>query len=327
MSGRWQWDFEAPGKPHAAPAAPPPKPPPAAAPRPPAQPPPRNRYLVRRGAALLVLAGVIALIVGLATSSSPQHASKAAATRAEIARLRQARAHVPASPENDLGGAVSAVLAYTPFVREGGASGHDVALTFDDGPGPYTPAVLSVLERYDVHATFFAIGKMERYFSASTVREIEDGDEIGDHTETHPMLAQLSAHDQREEIFEQMIRVETLGARRPTLFRPPYGSFDATTFAQLKRLHLLMVLWSVDTSDYQQPGVPAIVASALQGAHPGAIILMHDGGGVRTQTIEALPIIIRELRARGYHLVTVPQLLADDPPPHGLPAPTSLAGD
>ncbi len=121
--------------------------------------------------------------------------------------------------------------------------------------------------------------------------------------------------------------MELQGAPRPDLFRPPYGSFNATTMAQLQRLHMLMVLWSVDTDDYEQPGVAAIVHTALAGAHPGAIILMHDAGGTRTETVEALPIIIRELRARGLKPVTVPQLLADDPPAAGQPLPSSLAGD
>ncbi len=140
-------------------------------------------------------------------------------------------------------------------------------------------------------------------------------------------LAQLSAHDQFEQLFEQAARVELQGAARPDLFRPPYGSFDATTMNQLHRLKMLMVLWSVDTDDYEQPGVATIVQRALEGAHPGAIILMHDAGGTRTETVEALPIIIRELRAKGLKPVTVPQLLADDPPVPGQPLPTSLAGD
>ena len=184
-----------------------------------------------------------------------------------------------------------------------------------------------MLEQYHVKATFFAIGKMLRYFGAATVREIEDGDVIGDHTESHPMLAHLSAHDQREELFEQIARIELLGGHRPVLFRPPYGSFNATTLRLLASLHLLMVLWSVDTEDYLQPGVPEIVERALSGARPGAILLMHDAGGVRTQTIEALPLIIKGLRARGYRLVTVPRLLMDDPPPAGQPLPPNLSGD
>ena len=168
---------------------------------------------------------------------------------------------------------------------------------------------------------------MLRYFSASAAKEIQDGDVIGDHTETHPMMALLSAHEQHEELFEQIARVELLGGKRPDLFRPPYGSFNATTMHELRALHLLMVLWSVDTGDYLQPGVPAIVERALAGAHPGAIILMHDAGGTRTETVAALPAIIRGIRARGLHLVTVPQLLIDDPPPAGQPLPPNLSGD
>jgi peptidoglycan/xylan/chitin deacetylase (PgdA/CDA1 family) len=266
---------------------------------------------------LLLLALVIAL-------SGSHHRTPPPGARAHAG----ARAPTPptssAASENQ---AVAATLAYTPFVREGSRSVPDVALTFDDGPGPYTPQVLSVLERAHVRATFFAIGKMERYFSAATVRELQDGDVVGDHTETHPMLAKLSPREQHEQLFEQIVRIELLDGPRPTVFRPPYGSFNATTMRELRALKLLMVLWSADTGDYQQPGVPVIVARALAGAHAGAIILMHDGGGDRTQTIAALPEIIHGLRARGYHLVTVPQLLRDDPPPSGLPLPPNLSGD
>ena len=231
------------------------------------------------------------LIVALALSGSGgRHRAPPAPAPA---RVRRTPAQPAPPPENADQAAVSAVLAYTPFVATGSSRARDVALTFDDGPGPYTPQVLSVLERLHVHATFFVIGKMLQYFSASAVREIHDGDVIGDHTETHPMMASLSAHEQREELLEQIIRVEALGGSRPDLFRPPYGSFNATTLHELHALHLLMVLWTVDTGDYLQPGVPAIVQRALAGARPGAIILLHDAGGTRTQTIAALPAIIR----------------------------------
>jgi peptidoglycan-N-acetylglucosamine deacetylase len=328
MAPRWSWDFEDEPK--------------REAPRPSAKPQPdvtqqpklgankgagirqaqvrRRRFTAAAGALVLV----VILIVAVAAGS---HGSGKPATRQPHFKPHVVAKKPVTDSESDELAAVRSVLAYTPFVKEGSTKARDVALTFDDGPGPYTPQVLSVLERYHVKATFFVIGKMLQYFSASTVREIEDGDVIGDHTETHPMMAHLSAHDQYEELFEQIARVELLGGHRPVLFRPPYGSFNATTLRELKKLHLLMTLWSVDTDDYEQPGVSVIVERALEGIHAGEIILMHDAGGVRTQTIEALPLIIKALRAKGYDLVTVPKLLLDDPPPAGQPIPPSLAGD
>ena len=280
MSPRWNWDFEDEQRTSRRPKLP-------LTPAPPPDPGSARDTRIRRrrlGAAIAVAVAVIAIALAIALSGSrPRGAASSASTH----RL----ATVPATPTpdtlEDQDKAVSSVLAYTPFVREGGASGRDVALTFDDGPGPYTPAVLNVLEHEHAHATFFAIGRMERYFSAASVREINDGDVIGDHTENHPMLAKLSAHEQYEELFEQIARIELLGGPRPRLFRPPYGSFNATTFHELAQLHLLMVLWSVDTNDYQQPGVTAIVQSVIAGAKPGAIFLMHDGGGDRSETIAA----------------------------------------
>jgi peptidoglycan-N-acetylglucosamine deacetylase len=219
------------------------------------------------------------------------------------------------------------VLSYTPAITAGGSRGDEVALTFDDGPGPYTQQLVRTLDALHTQATFFAIGSQERYFSVGTLAQLHAGDAVGDHTETHPMMAHLSAHEQHEQIFEQILRIQLLGGPTPRLFRPPYGSFDSTTFRELRALHLLMVLWSDDTSDYARPGVAVIVQRALAGAHPGAIILMHDGGGDRSQTIAALPAIVRGLRRRGLQPVTVPRLLLDDPPPRGLPLPKNLTGD
>jgi peptidoglycan/xylan/chitin deacetylase (PgdA/CDA1 family) len=330
MTRRWSWDFDEHrrgGKTSSSPSALPSPPNPHANPR-------RAHIRRRRGAAAVALIGAVALVVGLlggshrdgaASGAGMRHRAHAALTPTR--RANAARGHTAGERENDQNAAVSAVLAYTPFVKEGGDRGRDIALTFDDGPGPYTPGVLSVLERFHVHATFFEIGEMLRWFSASTVRELRDGDVVGDHTETHPYMALLSARAQHEELFEQIVRIELAGGPRPVLFRPPYGSYDATTMRELRKLHLLMVLWSDDTEDYLQPGVSVIVQRALAGAHPGAIILMHDAGGTRTQTIEALPSIIRGLRDRGYRLVTVPQLLKDDPPPPGRTLPSSLSGD
>jgi peptidoglycan/xylan/chitin deacetylase (PgdA/CDA1 family) len=283
-----------------------------------------RRRRAAAGVALIVL--VVLLIAAIGSHKGSSHAQVSSIKRPVStpppSATERAAAAVKAEEK-----AVNSVLAYTPFVRSGGSSGNEVALTFDDGPGPYTQQLVATLDRLHVRATFFAIGDQEQYFSAGTMAEVNSGDAIGDHTETHPMMASLSAHDQYEELFEQMAHIELVGGHRPRLFRPPYGSFNATTFRELHHLHLLMVLWSIDTADYTLPGTGAIVQSALSGAKPGAIILMHDGGGNRSETIAALPAIVKGLRKRGLHPVTVPRLLQDDPPPHGLALPTSLAGD
>lgn len=319
MSGGWNWNFED-ERPVQRPPAPD-EPGTASSPD----------FRVRRrrvGAAVVALLLLLAALLTALTGSGAQHASSAPMGRAGAHGERAAGAgRAGAASQDAQRDAVASVLAYTPFVKEGGDRGRDVALTFDDGPGPYTPAVLSVLERQHVQATFFEIGAMVRYFGASTERELRDGDVVGDHTETHPEMALLTAHEQHEQLFEQIARVELLGGPRPDLFRPPYGSYDATTMRELRALHLLMVLWSVDTGDYLQPGVSVIVKRVLAGARPGAIILLHDAGGNRSQTAAALPAIIEGLSARHFNLVTIPQLLADDPPPAGQPLPPNLSGD
>ncbi|HXB64808.1 MAG TPA: polysaccharide deacetylase family protein [Solirubrobacteraceae bacterium] len=275
---------------------------------------------------------LLMVVVALAAVALAPHSR--AGTRRHGAARRTRAAAGPLTPAERAAGerhaeeaAVERVLSYTPAVTEGGHHGHQLALTFDDGPGPYTLKLVHELSHLHVHATFFAIGEEERWFSAGTLAELRAGDVVGDHTETHPMLASLSARAQHEELFEQMVHIEALGGPAPQLFRPPYGSFDATTFKQLRALHLLMVLWSDDTSDYTLPGTATIVQRALAGAHPGAIILMHDAGGNRAETVAALPAIVAGLRRKGLEPVTIPRLLLDDPPPRGLPVPTSLAGD
>ena len=129
-----------------------------------------------------------------------------------------------------------------------------------------------------------------------------------------------------DQITDAAHAIRRAGAPAPVLFRPPYGSFNRETLSLLHAQRLLMVLWGVDTSDYTRPGPAKIIFTALSGAAPGAIILMHDGGGDRSQTVAALPRIITRLRQRGFHLVTVSQLVGDDPPPRGQPAPQSLSG-
>jgi peptidoglycan/xylan/chitin deacetylase (PgdA/CDA1 family) len=298
-----------------------------ARPQPPQSRPHEHVYRRRRAAAAIVALALLALLIAaLSSHGGSAHSATTAAAHAKgvVKRTPIEEQALTAAAE---GKALDHVLAYTPAIREGGRQGNEVALTFDDGPGPYTQQLVSELNKLGVRATFFAIGGQVRYFSPGTQLELRSGDVVGDHTESHPMMASLSAHDQYEELFEQIARIELLGGPRPRLFRPPYGSFNATTFRLAHKLRLLMVLWSADTEDYTLPGVPAIVQNALAGAHPGAIILMHDGGGDRSETIAALPAIVAGLRKKGLRPVTIPRLMLDDPPPPGQPLPTSLAGD
>lgn len=254
--------------------------------------------LVTRGAApettVHPKAGVSALIREL---SGGGHGSPA---------VRQTRA------EN---AAINRTLAYTPWVRIAGSQHREIALTFDDGPGPYTPQILAILRREHVPATFFEVGILERWFHASTTAIATEGDAIGDHTEVHAPMSRLSRSAQQAQLLEQAGAIERYGASFPRLFRPPYGLWNSTTLSLLRRYRMLMVLWTVDTNDYRRPGVPAIVDAAVDGARPGAIILLHDAGGDRSETVAALPRIIAALRKRHYKLVTVPRLLLDNPAP------------
>jgi peptidoglycan-N-acetylglucosamine deacetylase len=277
----------------------------------------------RRRRAFATLALVAILLLGVVALSTGGHST----VRHQVAggrpgyfdRLRALAGNGPRSfagieraQEN---GAIDRTLAYTPYVRIAGGQHREIALTFDDGPGPYTPEVLSILRRRNAPATFFEVGVLERYFHASTAQIVADGYTIGDHTESHAPMSRLSAAEQQSQLLRQTALIGQYGASFPRLFRPPYGLWNSTTLALLHQYRMLMVLWTVDTSDYRRPGIQAIVDSVVSGARPGAIILMHDGGGDRAQTAAALPRIIATLRARGYRFVTVPKLLLDNPAP------------
>jgi peptidoglycan/xylan/chitin deacetylase (PgdA/CDA1 family) len=276
----------------------------------------------RRLFAMLALPALVALIIGIAVGAggggSSPHGSRVARRGffgAILALAGNGTGSLAADVQADQNAAISKTLGYTPYVRIAGSQHREIALTFDDGPGPYTPAVLAVLERMHVPATFFEVGVEEQYFHASTTQIVADGDVIGDHTELHEPMSHLSARDQAAELLQETSAIGAYGAPFPRLFRPPYGVWNEKTLALLKRYRMLMVLWTVDTNDYREPGVQAIVNSAVRGAEPGAIILMHDAGGNRSETVAALPTIIRDLRREGYKLVTVPQLLLDNPAP------------
>ncbi len=283
-----------------------------------------DRYARRRlraGAVVLALgAAVIALIAGPG-GGGRRTAAPAAGVPGPAPRL--AGAHPPAEAA---AAAVDRTLARTGYLVTGSPRRREIALTFDDGPGPATLAVLAVLRRARAPATFFEIGRAASIYPGIERRVLAAGLPIGDHTETHPLLTTLSSAGQQAEIVGGARAIQRQGAPYPRLFRPPYGGFNAATPPLLQADRMLMVLWTVDSKDFTRPGVKRIVYTAVSGARPGAVILFHDGGGDRRQTVAALPRIITLLRRRHYQLVTVPRLLIDDPPPAGQRPPRSLAG-
>jgi peptidoglycan/xylan/chitin deacetylase (PgdA/CDA1 family) len=222
--------------------------------------------------------------------------------------------------------AINHVLSYTPFIREGRPRKREVALTFDDGPGPYTPQIMKILRHHNVKATFFEVGLMLTSFNRTTTEQVHHGYVVGDHTYNHPHMETLTRGQQRSEIRSTASALRRYGASDPRLFRPPFGSFNQETLDLLRSERMLMVLWSTDTADYADPGADVIAERALAGAHPGAIILLHDAGGDRSQTVAALPKIIHGLRRRNLRPVTIPRLILDDPPPRHQQVPWDLPG-
>ena len=191
---------------------------------------------------------------------------------------------------------------------------NEVALTFDDGPTPYSsPAILSVLEQTHTPATVFVEGQYVHEWPYLLQREWNDGFAIAVHTWDHPMMSKLSA-DQMNHQFGDTVKAihQILGANACVwLWRPPYGDYNRAVLNMAAGYGLTTVTWDDSSDDWDRPGVQKIVNNVLTQAHPGAIILMHDGPSFRDQTAAAIPGILDGLRARGLTPVTLPRLLAD----------------
>ena len=189
-----------------------------------------------------------------------------------------------------------------------------VALTFDDGPSIYTPRILAVLAALHVPATFFVIGRQVSGFAAVLRAAAAAGNEIGNHTFNHPDLRYLSSGAIGSEVQQTQDAVRAAAGVTPLWLRPPDGDVDAHVVQTAAALGLRTVLWNVDPRDWSLPGVDTIIARVLAQAHPGSVILMHDGGGDRSETVAALPTIIRTLQSDGYQFLTVSALFGVDTP-------------
>ncbi len=184
-----------------------------------------------------------------------------------------------------------------------------VALTFDDGPWPGSTArILAILRRFHVRATFFMIGSHVARFPEIARQVVRAGMVVGNHSWTHPehpSVAHLPPSRVRGELARTSRALAALGAR-VRLFRPPAGAYDARVVGVAEDLGMRTVLWSVDPHDWSSGATAAAIVRAVLGAvGPGAIVVLHDGGGDRSATVAALPAIIRGIRAMGLRLVPV----------------------
>ena len=187
-----------------------------------------------------------------------------------------------------------------------------MAIGFDDGPAPDTSAFVKMLEAAHVRATFFMIGRqISAVYRSVMLRELRDGDVLGDHTFTHPDLTAVA--NVREQLQRTIGVIRSLTGYTPCVFRPPYGAYDANVLQTARSLGLATVLWNVDPTDWAQPPVQTIVSRVLEQVQPGSIVVSHDGGGPRGNTLAAYPKIFAALRRRGLRIVTLPELLGFRP--------------
>ncbi|WP_322353801.1 polysaccharide deacetylase family protein [Paratractidigestivibacter sp.] len=188
-----------------------------------------------------------------------------------------------------------------------------IALTFDDGPAEtYTEKYIEILNQYGIHATFFNLGENIKEYPELCKKIVESGNELMSHTHQHQQLTTLDASSLQSEFSNAFGLIESTAGVQTTSFRPPYGDFKESTWLKSGGLASLSVLWNLDSEDWRRAGSDSIVSKSTSGAFTGAIILMHDGGGDRSQDVEALPQIIETLQAEGYKFVTVGELMRSD---------------
>ena len=237
--------------------------------------------MVKRPLAALALAAVASAPAALALPAQASAAPAASASPAAAASAKPAAARVDC------------------------AKVKCIALTFDDGPGPYTARLLDTLKKHKAKATFFLVGKRVEERRKLARRIAREGHEIGNHSYSHQSLPALPDFELTEELSRTQDVLRRAIGRRPRLMRPPYGHTDARVRAAAGELGLAQVLWTGTTLDWSLRDTRRIGDTVLRLARPNGVILMHD---VVPQTVKAMPRVLRELRKRGYHLVTVSAL-------------------
>ena len=269
----------------------------------------RRRVLIAGAAALAAAggAGALALDGGEGTAVAPGPAPAAGPQARAVPKASTYRLQ----PLTGYGGPPRAAPAPTavrhePFLRLPG-HGRTMVLTFDDGPDPrYTPRILDTLAEYEVRAMFFVCGEMAVDNQDLLARMADDGHLVGNHTWTHPLLTRLRRSRIRSEMERTSDVIEKAYGERPQWFRAPYGAWNRATFQLGAEMGMEPLAWTVDTLDWTRPGTRTIVRRVEHGAAPGVVVLSHDAGGNRSQTVRALHKWLPHLLDSGYH-ITVPR--------------------
>ncbi|MEV6015597.1 MULTISPECIES: polysaccharide deacetylase family protein [unclassified Streptomyces] len=192
-----------------------------------------------------------------------------------------------------------------PFMRVSGR-GRTMVLSFDDGPDPhYTPEILRTLREYDVHAMFFVCGEMAADNKDLLGVMADDGHIVGNHTWSHPLLTKLSRSAIRSEMERTSDVIADAYGEPPAWFRAPYGEWNRATYQIGAELGMEPMAWTIDTLDWSRPGTRSIVGTVQKEAAPGVVVLQHDAGGERSQSVQALRTYLPRLLDAGYH-ITVP---------------------
>ena len=184
-----------------------------------------------------------------------------------------------------------------------------IAMTFDDGPSAtLTPRLLDILKERNIKATFFVIGENAERHPEILAREVAEGHEIGDHSWSHPQLTKISEERLKKEVGDTSDVIFKATGKRPLYLRPPYGAMNPHVKHFVEDQYgMKIIFWSVDPLDWKRPGSAIVSQRILAGAKPGAIILSHD---IHPGTIDAMPATLDALLAKGYHFVTVSELIA-----------------
>jgi peptidoglycan-N-acetylglucosamine deacetylase len=180
---------------------------------------------------------------------------------------------------------------------------HTVALTFDDGPSPWTPKVLEVLRRHHVHATFCMLGNQAAQYPAFAREVVREGNQVCNHSRDHADMARLPKKQARREVVAAERQIRDAAGVAPKIFRFPYGSSDATARQVVRGYGLRALSWDVDPRDWTRPPAATITARVLRGVRPRSVVLMHDGGGDRSHTVASLDATLTTLEKRGYRFV------------------------